>query len=100
MTTQKVFANPVASKTLADILHNLGDINPARVRWNPLPGTATVKDAVRIHDRENRLFELADGVLIQKRRAFANHSWESASPAQSENSFVSPTSEWFSAQTA
>jgi Uma2 family endonuclease len=33
---------------------------------NPIPGTATVKDVVEIEKRENRLYELVDGVLVEK----------------------------------
>jgi Uma2 family endonuclease len=52
--------------TLADILHELGDIEPERVRANPLPGTATEADLIRIQEREKRLYELVDGVLVEK----------------------------------
>ena len=36
----------------------LGDIDPARVRVKPLPGTATERDLVRINDRGEKLYEL------------------------------------------
>jgi len=52
--------------TVADLLKRLGDVPAFRVRMVPTPGTATEKDVVRIHDRENRLFELVDGVLVEK----------------------------------
>ncbi len=32
----------------------------------PTPGTATEKDVIEILDRENRLFELVDGTLVEK----------------------------------
>jgi len=41
-----------------------------RIRYQPLPGTATVEDVVRIEARENRLCELVDGVLVEKAMGF------------------------------
>ncbi len=57
-------------ETMADLLRHLGDISPARVRMHPAPGTATEKDVVRIHGTEKRLFELVDGVLVEKGMGF------------------------------
>ena len=37
---------------------------------NPSPGTATVADVVRIERKEKRLFELVDGVLVEKVMGF------------------------------
>lgn len=59
--------------TLADLLEHLGDISPKRVRYQPLPGTATEQDVLEIKAKENRLFELVDGVLVEKAMGF----WES-----------------------
>jgi Uma2 family endonuclease len=56
----------VESPTLADLLEELGGISPARIRIKPPLGTATEQDVIDIHDRENRLFELVDGVLVEK----------------------------------
>jgi Uma2 family endonuclease len=56
--------------TLADLLEQLGDISPKRIRANPPPGTATEKDLLRIHAREDRLYELVDGVLVEKVMGF------------------------------
>ncbi len=39
---------------------------PERVRHDPLPGLATARDALAVHDRENILCELVDGVLVEK----------------------------------
>src|SRR5262249_58700032 len=36
------------------------------VRLQPPPGTATEADVVAVHDREDRLCELVDGVLVEK----------------------------------
>jgi Uma2 family endonuclease len=60
-------------KTLADVLRDLGGVSPSRVRFRPAPGMATEKDVVKIRDRERRLFELVDGVLVEKVMGY----WES-----------------------
>jgi Uma2 family endonuclease len=52
--------------TLADILHDLGDVDPNRVLARPLPGKATEADLIRIQTHEDRLCELVDGVLVEK----------------------------------
>lgn len=52
--------------TAADLVRHFGPIPLSRVRQNPPPGTATVSDVIRIHDTEDRLFELADGTLVEK----------------------------------
>jgi Uma2 family endonuclease len=52
--------------TLPDLLAHLGGIAPERMRFRPLPGTATEKDVLDIHIREGRLCELVDGVLVEK----------------------------------
>ena len=53
-------------QTVAELLKALGGIRPNRIRMNPPPGRATEKDVIRIEAKENRLFELVDGVLIEK----------------------------------
>ncbi|VTR97676.1 Uncharacterized protein OS=Candidatus Entotheonella sp. TSY2 GN=ETSY2_34615 PE=4 SV=1: Uma2 [Gemmata massiliana] len=50
-------------RTVADLLHRLGDIPADRVRFNPVPGTATVEDLLR---DENRRCELVDETLVEK----------------------------------
>jgi Uma2 family endonuclease len=58
-------------RTLADALHALGDIDASRIRWNPLPGTATVEDAIRLNEEKRTAFvELVDGVLVEKPMGF------------------------------
>src|SRR5687768_4194295 len=52
--------------SLGDLLEQLGGIPAHRVRLKPPPGRATEKDLLRIHDREDRLYELVDGVLVEK----------------------------------
>jgi Uma2 family endonuclease len=60
----------VRPDTMADLLARLGDIPPGRVLIRPTPGTATEQDVIDIHDRENRLCELIDGVLVEKTMGF------------------------------
>jgi Uma2 family endonuclease len=65
-----MMATPLASSpdipTLADLLDRLGGISAERVRYYPLPGTASDQDVIDIEQRENRLCELVDGVLVEK----------------------------------
>lgn len=65
MTTELLTSSPPIV-TMADLLERLGDIPPHRVRLRPLPGTATEADVAAIQAREKRLFELVDGVLVEK----------------------------------
>jgi Uma2 family endonuclease len=55
-----------APESLAEVLARLGDIPASRIRWKPYPGTATVQDVVNIRNSEKRLFELVEGVLVEK----------------------------------
>lgn len=57
---------PPRYETAADLLERLGRINPRRVRVNPPPGQATERDLIRLNDHTNRLYELVDGVLVEK----------------------------------
>jgi len=52
--------------SLADLQQHLGDVASERIRLFPLPGTATVQNALELDDREDRLFEVIDGVLVEK----------------------------------
>jgi Uma2 family endonuclease len=56
--------------TLADLLDRLDGVSAERVRFFPIPGTATVDDVVEIHAREKRFCELIDGVLVEKPMGF------------------------------
>lgn len=58
------------AESVADLLKRLGDIAPSRVRIHPPPGTATEQDVLDIHDREDRLYELVEGVLVEKVMGF------------------------------
>jgi Uma2 family endonuclease len=52
--------------TVADLLRHFGPIPASRVRHDPPPGTATEKDVTELEAREGRLYELIDGVLVEK----------------------------------
>src|SRR5437667_7855363 len=52
--------------SLADVLHDLGDIAPERVCVRHPLGTATEKDLIRIQTKQKRRCELVDGVLVEK----------------------------------
>lgn len=51
---------------LGELLKQLGDIPPDRVRLRPAPGSAKERHVVWIDDHEDRLCELLDGVLVEK----------------------------------
>jgi Uma2 family endonuclease len=54
-------------ETVADLLKQLGDIPPHRVRLQPCPGTATEQDVIAAEAApEKRLCELIDGTLVEK----------------------------------
>lgn len=53
-------------QTVADVLVALGDISPNRVRLDVSPGQATVRDLIRLQARDDRLYELVDGFLVEK----------------------------------
>lgn len=57
-------AAPPEIETLADLLYRLGDIPLERIRFRPYPGTATEQDVVTLS--RGRLYELVDGVLVEK----------------------------------
>jgi Uma2 family endonuclease len=52
--------------TAVDLVERLGAIPLVRVLTNPPPGSATERDVIEVHDRENRLCELIDGTLLEK----------------------------------
>jgi Uma2 family endonuclease len=54
----------------AEWIQRLGNVPLYRVRMRPLPGTATERDVIALHDRYNRLFELVDGTLVEKAMGF------------------------------
>ncbi len=52
--------------TAADLVESFGPIPLWRICQDPAPGTATEQDVIDIHGQEKRLFELVDGVLVEK----------------------------------
>ncbi len=52
--------------TMADLQAHLGGIPANRIRLYPPPGYATEADVLEIEDREDRLCELEDGILVEK----------------------------------
>src|SRR5207248_2456226 len=58
-------------KSLADVLHALGDVPPERIRF-PVGG-ATEADVIKhLEGADKRIYELIDGVLVEKVMGF----WE------------------------
>jgi Uma2 family endonuclease len=52
--------------TMKDVWNHVGRVPMSRIRMKPPPGYATEKDVLTIHDREDRLYELIDGILVEK----------------------------------
>ena len=50
----------------AEWVHSLGDIPLERIVFDPLPGTATEADLLRLAEAGDRLCELIDGTLVEK----------------------------------
>ena len=50
----------------AEWLASLGNVPMERIIFNPLPGTATETDLLRLIERDKRLCELIDGTLVEK----------------------------------
>ena len=62
----KLLSPPPKIENFGELLDRLGGIAPSRIRLVPPPGRAKERHVVEINDRENRLFELVDGVLVEK----------------------------------
>jgi Uma2 family endonuclease len=56
---------PIPRRTIAELLHELGDIPAERVRLFPPPGSATEADAYWVNERDAAV-ELIDGTLVEK----------------------------------
>jgi Uma2 family endonuclease len=63
--------------TIADLLSRLGDIPPDRVRSEPPPGTATEADVIRFSEKDDTLYELVDGTLVEKAMGWGETELES-----------------------
>jgi hypothetical protein len=53
--------------TIGDLLVQLGNVSPDRVRLKPPVGTATKQDLIALDAQGKRLCELVDGMLVEKR---------------------------------
>jgi Uma2 family endonuclease len=58
--------SPRRLRTLADKLARLGDVSPNRIRLHPAPGTATEADLLVAMARDDTIYELVDGTLVEK----------------------------------
>ena len=56
--------------TAEEWYENLGRVPMHRILFDPLPGTATEADVLRLDDHEDRLCELIDGTLVEKVMGF------------------------------
>ena len=52
--------------TAAQLAERFGEIPLNRIRHDPLPGLATEQHVIEIHAHEKRLYELIEGVLVEK----------------------------------
>jgi Uma2 family endonuclease len=59
---------PTTTSTLTtrELLDRVGDVPLFRICFDPFPGTATEQDVVDARATSKRLFELVDGVLVEK----------------------------------
>lgn len=57
---------PPSDWTFADVLARVGDVDPARIRLNPRPGSATDEDCAESKDLYGCLCEMVDGTLVEK----------------------------------
>lgn len=57
---------PPSQRTLADLLSDLGDIDPSRICYPPAVGMATEQDLLAMHAQQDRICELVDGILVEK----------------------------------
>ncbi|MCY2967685.1 MAG: Uma2 family endonuclease [Planctomycetota bacterium] len=76
-------------RTLADLVDRLGDVPLDRLILSPAPGVAVEADMIDVRERDNRLCELVDGVLVQKPMGF-RESILAAALAQFLREFVVP----------
>ena len=61
----------VPFENAAEMLRQLGNVAPERVRMRPPPGQATEHDLFEVNAIGNRLYELVDGTLVEKTMGFS-----------------------------
>src|SRR5436305_5758887 len=71
------FTPRTTHRTVADLLHALGDVPADRIRMDPPPGTATKDDVLAVYSREKRLCELVDGTRVEKPVGYRESRWAS-----------------------
>lgn len=89
-------ARPTARTTIGDLLNRLGGIHPDRVRFEPVPGTATLDDLIAVNECVKA--RCANGSTPRWwRRAWGTLKAGSPSSfsASSTATWSSTTSEWF-----
>ncbi len=66
--TAKNNSPPAIGAEFIELIERLGGIDPARVRMQPPPGTATMRDLIRENERKDKsaLCELVDRTLVEK----------------------------------
>jgi len=57
---------PAEVRTLADLLERIGSVPPERIPYPPAPGMATEADVLARPGGVKRLYELVEGVLVEK----------------------------------
>jgi Uma2 family endonuclease len=65
-TINAIHRPPRKTWTVAALYRRFGAISFERIRQNPPPGSGTVEDVIRLNDHEDRLYELVDGILVEK----------------------------------
>ncbi len=80
---------PKLEWTAGDIFRRFGPIPIGRIRLDPPPGSATEDDVVAIRDREKRLYELVDGILVEKAMGW-NEARLASDIGAALNNFVKP----------
>jgi Uma2 family endonuclease len=88
-TVQTPQNSPRKIWTVAGLYRRFGPIAFERIRQNPPPGCGTVDDVVRLNDHEDRLYELVDGILVEKTLGF-EESLIALNIGTLLNSFVKP----------
>jgi Uma2 family endonuclease len=62
--------SPVHFRTAADWWEAMGRVPFDRIVFDPLAGTATEQDLLRLNDHDDRLCELIDGTLVEKTKGY------------------------------
>jgi Uma2 family endonuclease len=88
-TIQSARKTPVRELTVADLQRRFGPIPFHRIRQDPPPGAGTVADVIRLNDHEDRLYELVDGILVEKTVGL-EESWLAVRLATLLNNFIEP----------